>query len=323
MRRGTISLNRPTPSPRRAFTLVELLVVIAIIGILVALLLPAVQMAREAARRMSCSNNLKQIGIALHNYHDTHKSFPGYRSPFGQWSWQTTILPFVEETALYDKLDVTNNKFSQAVDGTAGTDVKDAIGIVIEGYRCPSTDAPEVYERDGVKYGVSSYAASRGYAQADYDSRKAPNNGGLPVKAQTMASITDGLSNTILAGEISARYGGWDTDVGRGIGSWAGNCSKNWWDYQSTLSRCGAHPLNYIYHWGFVSIHPGGGNFVYCDGSVQFISETISFDNAGVANGWYADGSGKITQGLQDNASKLGTYQRLIIASDGQPVSAN
>ena len=308
-------------SKRNAFTLVELLVVIAIIGILIALLLPAVQAAREAARRMQCTNNLKQIGLGLHNHHDTFGEFPGYRSPAGKWCWGTSILPFIEGGTMYDLLDTKNNTFASAVDGSAGSDVQAAIGTVLEYYRCPSSDAPDVYDRDGVSYGVSSYAASRGYAQADYDSRKAPNNGGLPVNPQSMSAISDGLSNTFLVGEISARYGGWETTNGRGIGSWAGNCSSNWWDYQSTLSRDGCHPLNFIYHWGFTSVHPGGGNFVLGDGSVQFISETIGFDNAGVPNGWYADGAGAITQGLQDNAANLGVYQRLIIADDGQPVS--
>src|SRR6056297_1076372 len=96
-------------SPRRGFTLVELLVVIAIIGILVALLLPAVQAAREAARRMQCGNNLKQMALAMHNYHDTHKAFPfSYMidpSNLNVQSWGTRLLPFIEQSAIYDRWD--------------------------------------------------------------------------------------------------------------------------------------------------------------------------------------------------------------------------
>ncbi|MEC8306046.1 MAG: DUF1559 domain-containing protein, partial [Planctomycetota bacterium] len=106
---------------RRGFTLVELLVVIAIIGILIALLLPAVQMAREAARRISCGNNLKQYGIALHLYHDTHKQIPpgggrGWGTPVQnpRIGWQVRVLPFMEQNALYERL---NQNAAAAYDG--------------------------------------------------------------------------------------------------------------------------------------------------------------------------------------------------------------
>src|SRR5688500_11330903 len=98
------------PCPRRAFTLVELLVVIAIIGILVALLLPAVQAARESARRMQCSNNLKQLGLAFHNYHDNYKQFPMAwfitgTTPWNSKAWGVSLLPFIEQQPLHDQYD--------------------------------------------------------------------------------------------------------------------------------------------------------------------------------------------------------------------------
>ena len=95
----------PLPKRQSGFTLVELLVVIAIIGVLVALLLPAVQSAREAARRMSCSNNLKQLSLALHNYEDTHKTLPPAGIDSNQMSWTVLLLPYFEQQNLYDKFN--------------------------------------------------------------------------------------------------------------------------------------------------------------------------------------------------------------------------
>ena len=312
-----------TRQRKRAFTLVELLVVIAIIGILIALLLPAVQAAREAARRMQCTNNLKQIGLGLHNYHDINKSLPGYRT-YSQYSWSGTgwgwgvvLLPFMEQQPLYDLLDISHNTFAQAQNGTAGADVQEALATVLSGYRCPSSDAPETMDISDVEYGVCSYAASRGYGQAGYDDDKGANNGGVSVSWHPFSNINDGLSNTIAMGEVSARYGGWETSDGRGVGFWSGHAGTNWWDYQSTLSRCGNLPMNDINHWGFISIHPGGGNFVFCDGSVQFIAETISCDDAGVGIAWYANAISDI----QANAADMGVWQLLNMRNDGQPVS--
>src|SRR5436305_8795057 len=125
---------RPTGSHRRGFTLVELLVVIAIIGVLVALLLPAVQAAREAARRMRCQNNLKQIGIASHNFHDATGELPRSISPITGMSWHVYILPYIEQQALFSQFDTTTNNQTHT-----SANRNDPFGLqIINVYQCPS-----------------------------------------------------------------------------------------------------------------------------------------------------------------------------------------
>lgn len=158
-------------TPYQGFTLVELLVVIAIIGILVALLLPAVQAAREAARRMSCGNNLKQLGLALQNYHDTYKVFPPAHIPFNTAypttprnetsadnygpSWMVLILPFMEQQPLHSKID-----WSQSMSHANNAPVR---SVFIEGYVCPSdanASVGNVYTKAGGNWARASYAIS-------------------------------------------------------------------------------------------------------------------------------------------------------------------
>jgi len=128
---------------RAGFTLIELLVVIAIIGVLVGLLLPAVQQAREAARRVSCNNNLKQIGIALHNYNDTYKNFPPHgigHQTNRAWAWGALLLPFMEEVSTFESLNIdTSNPDSTDPSDAANAN---AIRTVINGYICPSDLTP-------------------------------------------------------------------------------------------------------------------------------------------------------------------------------------
>lgn len=205
---------------RRAFTLVELLVVIAIIGILVALLLPAVQAAREAARRMQCSNNLKQLGLAYHNYVDTHKKLPsaangvygpgGTAGPAGQnagpglgsqnwagWSCHTLILPFIEQQPIYNQIRFTNAYYSSLAvpvrpDSLAQTR--------IQGFMCPSDKAyPNQTWRGSVNYGVC-LGSNLGYSGTGFNLQT--NNGIFRRQVETaFAEVEDGLSNTIMLGE--------------------------------------------------------------------------------------------------------------------------
>ncbi len=215
---------------RRAFTLVELLVVIAIIGVLVALLLPAVQAAREAARRSSCSNNLKQQGIALHNFHDTFNRLPPGcatdMQPFGTnpagtangWgsSWMVYILPQVEQGALYDKL-----LFNGSSGHTHAGNLSYFNNVVVKGYVCPSsTTTPRLIARNSVNIARADYVGIAGAVDsADFfpaaypwtDGTEKVGTYGISSGAGTffhnsqinMAAMTDGTSNTVIVGEQS------------------------------------------------------------------------------------------------------------------------
>ncbi|QDU97091.1 DUF1559 domain-containing protein [Lignipirellula cremea] len=214
----------------RGFTLVELLVVIAIIGVLVALLLPAVQMAREAARRSTCTNNLKQIGLALSNYHDAHKTFPpgavGTSWTTGLWGWGAMILPQLEEASLYQQLGVGTGQLPTVLAANVGT--RTGLEQPLEAFRCPSDTGPAIAttgsryagrEGSNNRYGaVSNYIANNGYGDST-DPVHGPN-GKLHAHSSTgpfrqlaansstanyatvrIDDITDGASKTIAAGE--------------------------------------------------------------------------------------------------------------------------
>lgn len=193
---------------KRGFTLVELLVVIAIIGILVGLLLPAVQAAREAARRMQCSNNLKQLGLSLHNYHDANRGFPTqvnygpgrapYTTPYHH-TWMTGLLPYIEQTALYSTIDFSRPAWGQ-----------EFIRQSIPSFQCPSDVAFTVVKNAHEGMAPTSYGGSEGFhwhpeAHINYTfgEQVSGDCSGLftVTKWNKMGSIMDGTSNSIAISE--------------------------------------------------------------------------------------------------------------------------
>ncbi len=279
----------------RGFTLVELLVVIAIIGVLIALLLPAVQQAREAARRMTCSNQLKQIGIALHNYHDTFGTLPPGIVTSNQTCWLTHILPQIEQTALYDQIDAAGAFDEPWEDIAAMTDTGNTplAKTILEGYICPSDTGDGINKRlgnsDG-QFGKSNYI---GVFTAYYNptNATATNGSGGSDRDATFyddssvkfRDYTDGLSNTIIVAERAERKGsgptgslwiGYHNDFG---GSISGGIAP----FQVRLrmersSNDTDYNINGNSNYNPSSNHPGGAQFLRGDASVVFLPETIN-----------------------------------------------
>ena len=203
------------PRSLRGFTLIELLVVIAIIAILIALLLPAVQQAREAARRSTCKNNMKQIGLALHNYHDTHRAFPigqgiegtsctgsssGIRAP-----WTVLILPYMDQANIYNLFDFEGQFRSTWGDGMSSTANRDASEENVDVYHCPSFVAAD--HRHTNYFGVMGGGADKAVCGSS-NGRAFWNNGVLFMNSKIlMRDIIDGTSNTFLVGETKYQLG--------------------------------------------------------------------------------------------------------------------
>jgi prepilin-type N-terminal cleavage/methylation domain-containing protein/prepilin-type processing-associated H-X9-DG protein len=273
--------------PRGGFTLVELLVVIAIIGILVALLLPAIQAAREAARRSQCSNNLKQIALGLMNYHDTHNTFPAgwnQQSPGGQpeWGWAVMILPFTEQATLYEELNPTERRLNQLYYASAPADLQRLLQTPIKTYRCPS-DTLKVLNTvvnfggtNHFRIATSNYVANIGTGS---QTGTAENNGVFYGNSWLgVKDILDGTSQTLAVGERSASHlaAHW-----AGVGS--NNSINN--EHQARATARGGFVINFDYvaagspenrAKGYASYHPGGTQFAMCDGAVRFVSQNTN-----------------------------------------------
>jgi prepilin-type N-terminal cleavage/methylation domain-containing protein len=292
----------PNHKRKTGFTLIELLVVITIIGILVALLLPAVQAAREAARRASCYNNLKQVGLALHNYHDVNRSLPpgwmawdpatGRPWPQGEpgWGWAPRILPYLEQESLQEQIN-----FSVPILHDAYHELREHSLAM---YRCPSDFGDSVFnlhESDGhhdhdhtadhdddhdhdhghvlTRLASANYVGVFGTSEL-HDCEHVPVGGTCKgtgvfyhMSHVKLADVKDGLSGTFFVGERSAKHG---------YSTWVGAVAGG----EEAVARIlgiADHPPNADggHLDDFSSAHPQGTNFLLGDGSVRLITETI------------------------------------------------
>ena len=266
---------------RRGFTLIELLVVIAIIGVLIALLLPAVQKSREAARRISCTNNLKQMGIALHNYHDRHGVLPiGYTYQLGYgwggFGWASMILPDVEQPALFAAINFDLPAWSPTLANST------ACRTPVAFYLCPSdeTSVGGLLDREGLKFAMGSYVASYGPGDMDFGN-PADRRGLFSRNSRTkFADIRDGLSQTLATGE--RHNGEFPTldDAGHLFAEtvWPGAIREDPADDHphTTLFQSGHTPASpEMDDRDAGSRHDGGTNFGFADGSVHFLKNSI------------------------------------------------
>ncbi|QDU62958.1 hypothetical protein Pan216_38320 [Planctomycetes bacterium Pan216] len=298
---------------RRAFTLVELLVVIAIIGVLVALLLPAIQQAREAARRSQCTNNLKQIGVALANYYNAHNVLP-----FGAarnvvdilandnlqagWGWHSLLLPHMDQQGLYDRLNVGNARLGDML-----TDP--LLQTRLPEFRCPTDNGPATNDLThfgtGTRLGTSNYVGSHDHHKTRYTD----NNwtGVFSIESSIrLQDISDGTSKTIAVGERAYKL----RNANMRAGVWPGCRRSGDNDCMDGLMVSGRSQINDAEtsdndrRESHSSNHDAGTHVLFCDGSVVFLSENIDHD----------------TPDNSDTDPVSSTFERLISRNDGQVV---
>jgi len=286
---------------RVGFSLIEILVVIAVIGVLVSLLSPAVQSAREAARRATCRNHLRQIGTALHNYHDLHNGLPPYYimtdiaihpPEGGWWAWGTFLLPQLDQGALHARLNPQGESFFMSRYYESHGVIRPGGETVLSVFRCPSSTLPDHVENVGP-------AAIRelllGYSTADYRGCSRGDKGpGLFAGGDDISpkwrDVTDGLSSTLAVGESC-----YPEPSGISLPMWVGV----YWGHEATFETTSWSPINCVPSFGgrfwmnakssscALSMHPGMAQFLFADGSVHALAQTIDskvYSNLGDIN---------------------------------------
>jgi prepilin-type N-terminal cleavage/methylation domain-containing protein/prepilin-type processing-associated H-X9-DG protein len=312
---------------RRGFTLIELLVVIAIIAVLIALLLPAVQQAREAARRTQCKNNLKQLGLALHNYHDTFNTLPTgtvFETDLTQgcWGWPVLVMPQLEQATLSTALDPGHRKFNQVLKDTSANGYV-LLQKILPVFQCPSDPGNPLNDnRPFVATGPTNpfYLARSNYMgnggdQDDWTKQYAKGIFGENTSIK-FGDITDGLSNSFLAGERASQLPNLPGNPTNNFyaGFWAGrggsgetglaSAKQSLFGYTTYKPQTGEGGTSTpIPEQSFSSRHTGGIQFLLADGSVRFISENIAWGST-----------------TASTAQPPQTYNRLGCINDGQPV---
>jgi prepilin-type N-terminal cleavage/methylation domain-containing protein/prepilin-type processing-associated H-X9-DG protein len=334
---------------QRGFTLVELLVVIAIIGTLVALLLPAVQGARESARKMSCSNNLHNLVFALQQYHDSMGSFPsGYICRFDPsgsviansegWGWGSLLLPFLEQKTLHTPLEVTSRRLEEKLaSASIDPNVRTLITTPLKIFMCPSdtgyqgrgqVDSTRTFNAAGLgtsaggiaptAAGVSNYIGVGGHRRV----ASATANTGIFFGNSyiRMADILDGTSTTAIVGErdtLVCHSGTWV-----GIQNPTGTGSRGFSmliGYAQPRLNAPPDPVTGSTQFaqgcgeGFSSLHPGGAQFAFADGSVRFITTGINY--------FYVNTTTGAGAGANDHKDRRnGVYQRMLSRNDRIPI---
>jgi prepilin-type N-terminal cleavage/methylation domain-containing protein/prepilin-type processing-associated H-X9-DG protein len=350
-------MNPLSPKPdrcarrsRHGFTLIEMLVAITIVAILIALLLPAVQSAREAARRVQCVNNLKQLALAAANYHDVNGVLPGTSYAAATLGQFVRLLPYLEQTSIYNAANFSRQAlFPENIT---------IAGVAVGGMMCPSDTGPSSAPVDASiwPYGVppgdwrqcfSSYGSSSGTwtlnltkGNNQYAQRYANMNGVIFGESTIrLTEITDGTSNTLLLAEYAHGVLTGDATISSGL-RWP-TTEYQWWQVggAGNTQVDTFFPPNAYKKFGSVlgdsatrnpaSFHPGGVNVAFCDGSVRFLKETIDTWRNDPKTG-YPPGIGSVPSIEGDNllyttapGTYFGVWQKLSTRNFGEIVSAD